>query len=295
MKEGVHLNKSNDEKDRQKVAIVTGSSSGIGYATSLMLARRGFYTYASVHNINKSTTLESTANAERLPLKLIQLDVTDDRSVKEAFEKIVLEKGRIDVLINNAGYGLFGALEDLSMDEIKVQFETNFFGVIRVTQQVLPIMRTHLNGSGGIIVNVSSLNGLVAFPVISAYVGTKFALEGLSESIAYELEPFGIKVILIEPGPIGSNFMKARVSSKRALDPQSPYLELVKKFNDKTYSVHENATHPEEVAEDIFQAISAEKPEFRYVVGKYADSLLKARKNMLYSEFQKMIIQDITK
>lgn len=295
MKEGVHLNKSNDEKDRQKVAIVTGSSSGIGYATSLMLARRGFYTYASVHNINKSTTLESTANAERLPLKLIQLDVTDDRSVKEALEKIVLEKGRIDVLINNAGYGLFGALEDLSMDEIKVQFETNFFGVIRVTQQVLPIMRTHLNGSGGIIVNVSSLNGLVAFPVISAYVGTKFALEGLSESIAYELEPFGIKVILIEPGPIGSNFMKARVSSKRALDPQSPYLELVKKFNDKTYSAHENATHPEEVAETIFQAISAEKPEFRYVVGKYADSLLEARKNMPYSEFQKMIIQDIMK
>jgi NAD(P)-dependent dehydrogenase (short-subunit alcohol dehydrogenase family) len=98
-----------------------------------MLARRGFYTYASVHNINKSATLETTANAERLPLKLIQLDVTDDRSVKEAFEKIVLEKGRIDVLVNNAGYGLFGALEGLSMDEIKAQFETNFFGVIRVT------------------------------------------------------------------------------------------------------------------------------------------------------------------
>ncbi len=227
------------EKDKQKVAIVTGSSSGIGYATSLMLARNGFYTYASVRNINKSATLESTANAERLPLKLIQLDVTEDGSVKEAFEKIELEKGRIDVLVNNAGYGLFGAFEELSMDEIKAQFETNFFGAIRVTQHVLPIMRrTQKNGSGGggIIVNVSSLNGLVAFPAISAYVGTKFALEGLSESIAYEVEPFGIKVILIEPGPIGSNFMKASVLSKRALDPQSSYIELVKKFNDKTYA-----------------------------------------------------------
>ena len=135
------LNKGTDEGARQKVAIVTGSSSGIGYATSLMLARKGFYTYASARNIDKSANLESIANAERLPLKLIQLDVTDDISVKDAIEKIVLEKGRIDVLVNNAGYALFGAFEDLSLDEIKAQFETNFFGVIRVTQHVLPIMR----------------------------------------------------------------------------------------------------------------------------------------------------------
>ena len=292
MREDMVLNKGTDKGDRQKVAIVTGSSSGIGYATSLMLARKGFYTYASVRNTNKSASLESIANAERLPLKLIQLDVTDDSSVKDAVEKIVLEKGRIDVLVNNAGYGLFGAFEDLSLDEIKAQFETNFFGVIRVTQHVLPIMRTPANG-GGVIVNVSSINGLIAFPVISAYVGTKFAIEGLSESIAYELEPFGIKVILIEPGAIGSNFMKGSVLPKRALDPQSPYSELVQKFSVKTSSQHDNATQPEEVAKTIFQAISIEKPEFRYVVGNDAVSLLKARKNMPYSEFQKMIIQNI--
>ena len=292
MREDMVLNKGTNEGDRQKVAIVTGSSSGIGYATSLMLARKGFYTYASVRNINKSASLESIANAERLPLKLIQLDVTDDSSVKDAVEKIVLEKGRIDVLVNNAGYGLFGAFEDLSLDEIKAQFETNFFGVIRVTQHVLPIMRTPANG-GGVIVNVSSINGLIAFPVISAYVGTKFAIEGLSESIAYELEPFGIKVILIEPGAIGSNFMKGSVLPKRALDPQSPYSELVQKFSVKTSSQHDNATQPEEVAKTIFQAISIEKPEFRYVVGNDAVSLLQARKNMPYSEFQKMIIQNI--
>ena len=288
------LNKGTDEGDRQKVAIVTGSSSGIGYATSLMLARKGFYTYASARNINKSASLESIANAESLPLKLIQLDVTDDSSVKDALEKVVLEKGRIDVLVNNAGYGLFGAFEDLSLDEIKAQFETNFFGVIRVTQHVLPIMRTPQNG-GGVIVNVSSINGLIAFPVISAYVGTKFAIEGLTESIAYELEPFGIKVILIEPGVIGSNFMKGSVLPKKALDPQSPYSELVQKFSVKTNSQHEdkNATQPEEVAKTIVQAISAEKPEFRYVVGNYAVSLLEERKNMPFSEFQKMIIQNI--
>jgi NAD(P)-dependent dehydrogenase (short-subunit alcohol dehydrogenase family) len=175
----------------QKVAIVTGSSSGIGYATSLMLARNGFYTYASVRNSNKSASLQLTADAERLPLKLIQLDVNDDRSVNDAIEKIVSEKGRIDVLVNNAGYGLFGAFEDLSLDDIKAQFETNFFGVIRVTQHVIPVMRTQPNGRSGssIIVNVASINGRIAFPVLSAYSATKFAIEGLSESIAYELDP----------------------------------------------------------------------------------------------------------
>src|SRR5712691_322695 len=259
MREDTVLNKGTDERDSQKVAIVTGSSSGIGYATSLMLARKGFYTYASVRNINKSASLESIASAERLPLKLIQLDVTDDGSVKDALKQIVLEKGRIDVLVNNAGYALFGAFEDLSLDEIKAQFETNFFGVIRVTQNVLPVMRTPQNG-GGIIVNVSSINGLIPFPVISAYVGTKFAIEGLSESIAYELEPFGIKVILIEPGAIGSNFMKGSVFPKRTLDPHSPYSELVQKVSVKTSSQHENATQPEEVAKTIFRAISIEKP-----------------------------------
>ena len=252
-----------------------------------------FYTYASARNINKSTSLESIASAEKLPLKLIQLDVTDDSSVKAALEKIVLEKGRIDVLVNNAGYGLFGAFEDLSLDEIKAQFDTNFFGVIRVTQNVLPVMRTPQNG-GGIVVNVSSINGLIAFPVISAYCGTKFAIEGLSESIAYELEPFGIEVILIEPGPIGSNFIRGSVLPKRALDPQSPYSELVQKFTVKTRSQHENATQPEEVAKTIVHAISTEKPEFRYVVGNFAVNLLEARKNMPYSEFQKMITQSVT-
>jgi NAD(P)-dependent dehydrogenase (short-subunit alcohol dehydrogenase family) len=290
MREDMVLNKG----DRQKVAIVTGSSSGIGYVTSLMLARKGFYTYASARNINKSASLQLIANAERLPLKLIQLDVTDDSSVKDALEKVVLEKGRIDVLVNNVGYGLFGAFGDLSLDEIKAQFETNFFGVIRVIQHVLPIMRTAQNG-GGVIVNVSSINGLVAFPVISAYVATKFAIEGLSESIAYELEPFGIKVILIEPGAIGSNFMKGSVLPKRALNPQSPYSELVQKFSVITSSQHENAIQPEEVAKTIFQAISTEKPEFRYyqLVGNDAVSLLEARKNMPFSEFQKMIIENI--
>jgi NAD(P)-dependent dehydrogenase (short-subunit alcohol dehydrogenase family) len=247
-----------------------------------------------VRDINKSASLQSIADSEKLPLKPIQLEVTDDSSVNDAVQKIVSEKGRIDVLVNNAGCGLFGAFEDLSVDEIKAQFETNFFGVIRVTQHVIPIMRTQRNGSrGGIIVNVGSINGQIAFPVLSAYSATKFAIEGLSESIAYELEPFGIKVILIKPGPIRSNFMKGSLLPKRALDRRSPYSELVQKFYDKTNSQHDDAISPEEVAKTIFHAISIEKPEFRYVVGNYALSLLEARNNTTYSEFQKMIIQNI--
>ena len=177
---------------------------------------------------------------------------------------------------------------ELSMEEIKTQFETNFFGVIRVTQHVLPIMRSKHNGDC-VIVNVSSVNGHVAFPVISKYVATKFAIEGLSESIAYELEPFGIKVILIEPGAIGSGFMKGSVMSNRALDPKSPYFEFVRKVRSKISSDHENATQPEEVAKTIIQAILSEKPEFRYVVGSDAVTLMQARKNMPYSDFQQMI------
>lgn len=281
------------QANSQKVAIVTGGSSGIGYATSLLLARKGFYIYASVRDIDKSSSLQSIAEAERLPLRPVQLDVTDDSSIKAAVEEIVSEKGRIDILVNNAGYGLFGAFEDLSLDEIKAQFETNFFGVVRVTQHVLPIMRNKHDHGDGIIVNVGSINGKIAFPVLSAYSATKFAIEGLSESIAYELEPFGIKVILIEPGPIRSNFMKGSLLPKRALDPKSPYSALVQKFYDKTKSQYDDAISPEEVAETIFHAISNDEPEFRYVVGNYAASLLETRNKTPYSEFQKMIIQNI--
>lgn len=124
----------------QKVALVTGSSSGIGFETALLLARNGFHTYASMRKLEKSKNITEIATRENLPLQVIQLDVTHDKSVKEAVDKIVTENQRIDVLVNNAGYGLFGALEDASIEEIKAQFETNFFGAVRVIQQVLPVI-----------------------------------------------------------------------------------------------------------------------------------------------------------
>ncbi len=166
----------------QKVAIVTVSSSGIGLGTSVTLAQNGFFTYATMRNVDRSSIVKAAADKEQLPIKVVQLDVTDDHSVKDAVRAIVSEAKRIDVLINNAGFGLVGAFEDLSIDEIKDQYETNVFGLIRVTQAVLPIMREQ---KSGIIVYVSSGSGLFGYPGGSAYVSSKFAIEGLSESISY--------------------------------------------------------------------------------------------------------------
>ena len=191
----------------KRVAIVTGSSSGIGFEISLMLARHGFITYATMRNLQKSSTLRSIAEEEKIPLKCVQLDVTNDMSVKQAIETIVNEANKIDILVNNAGYGLSGALEDLLINEIKLQFDTNYFGLIRATQAVLPIMR---NQGSGIIVNISSGLGRFGIATSSAYASSKFAIEGLTESMSYELEPFGIRTILVEPGIIKTNFIKAQ-------------------------------------------------------------------------------------
>jgi NAD(P)-dependent dehydrogenase (short-subunit alcohol dehydrogenase family) len=269
---------------------VTGSSSGIGFETALLLARSGFHTYASMRNLEKSKNITEIAETENLPLEVAQLDVNDDRSVKEAIDKIVTENNRIDVLVNNAGYGLFGSLEDLSIEDIKAQFETNFFGVVRVTQQVLPVMRKQNNG--GTIVNVSSVGGRIGSPVLSAYHSTKFALEGLSESLSYELEPFGIRVVIIEPGVIRTNIMDSSVSSKKALDPKSPYFSLMQKVENYFKSTIENASSPpEEVAKVILKAVTSKSPKLRYTVGNDATTLIKARGTMSDAEFGDLIKQ----
>jgi NAD(P)-dependent dehydrogenase (short-subunit alcohol dehydrogenase family) len=281
-----------------RVAVITGSSSGIGFETALLLARSGFHTYATMRNLEKSKNITEIANTEKLPLQVVQLDVNDDISVKNAIDKIVAaaENERIDVLVNNAGYGLFGPLEDISIEEIKAQFETNFFGVIRVTQQVLPVMRKQ-NSGGSTIVNVSSVGGRIGIPVLSAYQSTKFALEGLSESMSYELEPFGIRVVIIEPGFIRTNIINSSTSAEKALDSKSPYFSLTQKVKNHFKSMMENASSsspPEEVAKVILQAITSENPQLRYTVGNDAATIIQARMNMSDNEFKKMIIQNFS-
>jgi NAD(P)-dependent dehydrogenase (short-subunit alcohol dehydrogenase family) len=193
----------------QKVAIVTGSSTGIGFETCLLFARSGIRTYATMRDLMKADLIKDIAEKEKLLLKVIQLDVDKDDSVAKAFKQICEDDGngrmRIDILVNNAGFGLFGALEDQSIEDIKKQFETNLFGAIRTIQHVLPIMRDQRSGT---IVNISSLAGYIGFPASSVYNSTKFALEGLSESLAYEIGSYGISIILIEPGVVNTNFVK---------------------------------------------------------------------------------------
>lgn len=274
----------------QKVAVVTGSSSGIGFATSLLLARNRFYTYATMRNLDKSKNILDVAKKEKLPLEVIRLDVDDDKSVKDAVNKIAEEKKRIDVLVNNAGYMLAGCVEDLSIDEVKAIFETNLFGIVRATQAVLPIMRKQRNGT---IVNVSSVAGRISFPVTPAYISTKFALEGLSESMRYELEQFGIKVILVEPGVVRTDISGNMKMARKAMDPNSPYAQLTQKVSTGLKLLVDHGTPPEEVAKVILKAITSENPDPRYLVGNDAAIIMEARKNMSDIEFEKFVKKEI--
>ncbi|HYZ49515.1 MAG TPA: SDR family oxidoreductase [Nitrososphaeraceae archaeon] len=276
----------------QKVAIVTGSSTGIGYETSLALARNGFLTYATMRNLNKAENIKSVATKESLTLYVKQLDVTDDASVKNAVEAISSEtRGRIDVLVNNAGYGLNGAFEDLAMDEIKAQYETNVFGLIRVTQAVLPTMRRQKSGT---IVNISSGAGRFGFPSGSAYVSTKFAVEGLSESISYELEPFGIKVVIVEPGVIRTNFGNGLVVAKKSQHPNSPYSQMMKKIANSFEELMKNSSSPSLVANVVLKAVKDENPSLRYLAGNDVEQWLGAKRTMSDEEFYKMMSQNFT-
>jgi NAD(P)-dependent dehydrogenase (short-subunit alcohol dehydrogenase family) len=191
--------------DVNKIAIVTGSSSGIGLETSLTLAENNFTTYATMRNLDKASNILEVAERKNLPINVVQLDVTDDTSVQQAIQFVSEKEGRIDLLVNNAGYALLGAAEDLCSEDIQAQFNTNLFGVYRTIKEVIPIMRKQ--AGGGTIINIGSVNGFVASPCASAYVATKFALEGLTQSLRYELAPFGIKVTIIDAGAIKTNII----------------------------------------------------------------------------------------
>src|SRR6476659_2088673 len=276
----------------ENVAIVTGSSSGNGLETSLLLAKNGFYTSATMRNLDKSTRIKEIAKNDGVPLEVLQLDVTDYKSTADAIESIGNRHRRIDVLVNNAGYEHHGAVEELSMEEIKTQFETNFFGAVRVTKAVLPIMRKQRSGA---IVNVSSIGGIIGVPLNSAYVGSKFALEGFSESMKYELEGFGIKVILIEPGAVKTNYLDNAKQAQMAMNPGSPYAEFSKKMSAgvKERFKEASSSSPYQVAEVILSAIKSEKPNTRYLVGNDAIAIKERKKNSTDSKLERWIKEGI--
>ena len=271
----------------EKVALVTGSSSGIGYETSLSLAREGYFTYATMRDLKKESVIKKIAEEENLPLKVIELDVDNDDSVQNAVKTIIEEKQRIDVLVNNAGWGIWGTAEDVSIEEFRAQFETNFFSVVRMIQKVAPIMRKQGTGD---IVNISSIAGRIGFPVSTAYISSKFAIEGLSESLRYELGPFGIDVIIIEPGVIKTNFFDSMKTAKKADDA---YKEITEKVISGVKMMAEMGTPPKEVANVIIKSLKEEKPLPRYVVGNDAAMFLEAKKMKTDIEFENYLKKEL--
>jgi NAD(P)-dependent dehydrogenase (short-subunit alcohol dehydrogenase family) len=270
-----------------KVAVVTGSSTGIGYETSLLLARNQFATYATMRNLNRSNEVQDIVSKEKIPLSVIQLDVNDDMSVHDAMDSILKESGRIDILVNNAGYDLFGSLEELSIEEIKQQFETNFFGVIRTTKAVIPTMRKQNSGT---IVNMSSIGGRIGlFPFETAYHASKFALEGFTESLRQELGEFNINIILIEPGFIRSNFMENIKTAKGFDSNNSPYAKTVQQLYQGFEPMTATSSHPKEVAQVILNAVNSSNPNVRYSVGRDAESVLNARAELSDKELEQWV------
>ena len=273
----------------ESVALVTGCSSGIGLETAISLAREGHFTYATMRNMKKSEDLDKIVNDEDLPIKILELDVDDEESVDNTIAKIMEEKGRIDTLVNNAGWGMWGTVEDVSIEEFKQQFETNFFSIIRMIQKVAPIMRKQKSGN---IVNVSSVAGRIGFPVSPAYISSKFALEGLSECLRFELGPFGINVIIIEPGVIKTNFFDSMKMAKKS-NSDSVYNEITSKVVSCVKMMAEMGTESKEVANTIIKSINAENPLPRYIVGNDAMMFLEAKKMKTDIEFENYIKKEL--
>lgn len=270
-----------------KTVLITGTSSGIGKATTEKLLEDGYCVYASARSIDKLKHLEARG------AKIIELDVTQDESMKSGVDRIIRECGRLDILINNAGYGSYGALEDIPMEEARHQFEINVFGLGRLTQLVIPQMREQ---SFGKIVNITSVGGKIYEPLGSWYHASKFAVEGLSDCLRLELEPFGIDVIIVEPGPIRTEWGSIAIKKLMRMSGHTAYAKaaqtgakLLALSNDEKV-----ASEPEVIANTISKALKAEKPKARYAAGTGAKFLVTFRKfasDAMMDRFMRFIIK----
>jgi NAD(P)-dependent dehydrogenase (short-subunit alcohol dehydrogenase family) len=258
-------------------ALVTGASSGIGAATARRLAALGFTVYAGARRVDRMAELEQHG------IRVLSLDVTDDASMTAAVDRILAETGRLDVLVNNAGYGSYGAVEDVPIDEARRQFEVNVFGLARLTQLVLPTMRAQprLPGRPGpTIVNISSIGGKIYEALGAWYHATKFAVEGFSDSLRLELKPFGIRVVIIEPGAIRTEWggIAAASAVERSggtvYGPQATQLQRVYSTADRPNV----GSGPDVVAAAIGKAATARRPRARWAVGSLAKPIVWMRK-----------------
>jgi len=291
----------------KKVALVTGCSSGIGLATAIELAMNGYITYASMRADNNPNVSErkswderkeplekkflSTEGHEGKVMHIIELDVSDDESVSNAFKQIESDYGRIDVLVNNAGHGFFGSVESTKIEDFKSQFESDFYGTIRTIQKVLPFMRAQESGR---IINVSSVAGFTGFPVVPAYVSCKFAIEGLTESLRHELyeadDSKRIEAILIEPGIVNTNFYKNMTMKEETI---ARYQKIINGLNANMGKLFSQALEPEKVAKRILHVIELKNPEPRYRVGYDADDYWDDKMSHDPLDFEKIIRRNV--
>ncbi|MFI6743555.1 oxidoreductase [Nonomuraea sp. NPDC050451] len=243
-----------------KVALVTGASSGIGEATALKLHEAGYTVYGAARRVQRMQHLAESG------IRLLAMDVTVDSSLQAGVEKIIAETGRIDVLVNNAGYGSYGAIEDVPMDEARDQFEVNVFGAARLTQLVLPHMRAQRSGT---IVNVTSMGGKIYTSLGAWYHATKFALEAISDCLRLEVKPFGIDVVVIEPGGVKSEWGGIAAQKVRAVSGTGPYAPLGNAVANALSSEanERRLSAPELIAKTIVKAVKARRPKTRYAVG----------------------------
>ncbi|MFF0598571.1 oxidoreductase [Streptomyces antibioticus] len=255
----------------QPVAWITGASSGIGTAIARRLAREGHIVYGTARRLERLGDLEAEG------VRPLALDVTDDDATTRALDRIIEEQGRIDVLVNNAGYGSYGALEDVPADEGRAQFDVNVFAPARLTQLVLPHMRAQ---RGGTIVNVSSIGGKIYGPLGSWYHATKFALEGMSDALRVEVAPFGIRVVLIEPGAIRTEWNTIARDNLMKVSGNGPYARLARSVHDVLARADAPGTgsSPEVVADAVARAVTSDRPKARYAVGASARPAVLGRK-----------------
>lgn len=270
----------------ETVVLVTGASAGIGKATVKELAGRGYVVYAAARRVEKMTDLEG------IRANVICMDVTDDASMVRGVEQIAREHGGVDVLINNAGYGSYGAIEDVEMAEAKRQFEVNVFGLARLSQLVLPYMRANRFGK---IVNITSMGGKIYTPLGGWYHATKFAVEALSDCLRFETKQFGIDVIVVEPGAIKTEWGGIATDGMMKTSGQGAYGQLASKTAKMFASSYENknASEPTVIADVILKAITAKKPKTRYVAGYMAKPFLFLRKVLSDKMFDKLLASSL--
>jgi short-subunit dehydrogenase len=264
----------------KKIVFITGASSGIGKATAKELAQKGYIVYGVARNLAKMNDLSD------LGINILPMNVTDEKSMVDGINQIFQKEGRIDVLINNAGFGSYGSVEEVPLSDAKYQMEVNLFGAARLTQLVLPKM---IENQYGKIVNISSIGGKISSAFGGWYHASKFALEALSDALRNEVRQFGVDVIVIEPGGIKTEWGGIAVDSLLKISGQGRYGKMATNFANMLNSVDENSgAEPKVIADIIYEAITAEEPETRYSAGFMAKEMLEMRKNLSDKEFDKI-------